>query len=151
PFCRRGGIVLKTTRPVPLPREPAANLQNEAPKDAFDMLEITQVVPELKLTGRQLDRQVKASNPTQRALLANDLETGRTKVDRYTRRQSRLLAKCSLGYQNTVAHLEPHERQRVRCGFAKLSDFYNHKKPTEQQIERYLNRADFDLAYRVFE
>jgi hypothetical protein len=37
----------------------------------------------------------------------------------------------------------------VRCGFAKLSDLHN--KPGEDQIERFLDRADFDLAYKVFQ
>jgi hypothetical protein len=115
------------------------------------MFQVKSVIVECRLTGRQLARQIKASTPTQLALLADDLSTGRMEVKRHTARQARLLTGCSFGYQNTVAHLEPHERQRVRCGFAKLSDFHNNKKPTERQIEHFLNRADFDLAYKVFE
>jgi hypothetical protein len=40
------------------------------------MLQISNIVPECKLTGRELDRQlqIRGSNATQRALLANDLE-----------------------------------------------------------------------------
>jgi hypothetical protein len=110
---------------------------------------ITNLTVERKLTGRQLERELKAMTAAQRALMADDLASGRVVVDRWTRRQARRQTGCSFGYQNTIAHLTPHDRQRVRCGFAKLSDFHNNK-PSEAAIERFLKRADFEVAYRVF-
>jgi hypothetical protein len=116
------------------------------------MLQIANPAPECKLSGRELDRQldrkVRGSNATQRALLANDLQTGRVVVDRLTARQARLLTGCSFGYQNAVAHLSAFQMAWLRSGRTTMAEVV--KRPSEAAIERFLER-DFEGVYRVFQ
>jgi hypothetical protein len=113
------------------------------------MHDMTIVTAEVKLTGRQLLDQLKAGSATQVALLADDLTSGRVVVDRLTRPQARRLTGCSFGYQNTVAHLAPHERQRVRCGFEKLSEYHN--KKTDHQIEIWIRKHGVDRVFAALD
>ena len=74
------------------------------------------------LSGRELDRVVRASTPTKRALLAADIEAGRVAVERHTARQARLLARASSPYANAARKLSPTERAACRIGGLKLAE-----------------------------
>ena len=96
------------------------------------------VYPEV-ITGRELDRRIEQSNPTQLALSAYDLSTGTTRVERFTNKQARLLTRASYGYCHTVAVATDRERAALRGGFLSLSELHN-RPPSHAAVDRIVAR-----------
>jgi hypothetical protein len=106
---------------------------------------------EQHFTGAELERRLAAATKTESALLDHDLRAGRIRLDRLTGAQSRALTGVSRGYQCTLAGLEPHERMRLRNGWATISEYHNRRTVSDRQIERYLQRIGIDRVYDIFE
>jgi hypothetical protein len=80
------------------------------------------------ITGRQLARLRRRLNPSERALLADDLRTGKLMVMRLTAQQAECLAQANHAYVSIVRGLSDEARCDVRWGFAGLAQFV--KAPT---------------------
>jgi hypothetical protein len=104
----------------------------------------------LRVNGRELARRLKTTTATRRALLAADLSAGRIELHHLTRKQARAIAGCSYGYQNTVEKLDPHQRERVRNGWASLAEFHNRQK-TDDQIDRFIKKVGPDRVFARYE
>ena len=72
------------------------------------------------IDGRTLDRQLRKCSSSQRAVIADDLRTGRMEVGPLTGRQARRLTGASYGYTNSASKLTDLERVAVRAGKRKL-------------------------------
>ena len=93
------------------------------------------------LDGRTLDRILRRSSPSQRAVIADDLRTGRLEVGSYTEQQARMLAKASYGYVSIASMLTDIERFAVRSGGRKLSEFAGKRRePTPAYFDRMMKR-----------
>jgi hypothetical protein len=91
------------------------------------------------IDGRALDRLLRRSTASQRAVIADDLRTGRLEVGPYTERQARTLAKASYGYTNIAGKLTEAQRFGVRSGSRKLSAF-ERREPSPEYFDRLVER-----------
>jgi hypothetical protein len=107
------------------------------------------VAVEVKITGAELNRRVDKSTPTERALLAHDLVTGRIEVAQFTTHQARLLAKCSQPYQYQVMRLSDHERHRLRCRWTTLAEL--HSKVCDGAVLRLVRKIGPDRVLRALD
>jgi hypothetical protein len=80
-------------------------------------------------SGRDLDRMVRAANPTKRALLAADIEAGRVIIEKPTARQARVLARANIPYANAARKLSPTERAACRIGRLNLAEKARERRP----------------------
>ena len=80
-------------------------------------------------SGRDLDRMVRAANPTKRALLAADIEAGRVIIEKLTARQARILARANSPYANAARKLSPTERVACRIGRLNLAEKARERRP----------------------
>ena len=81
------------------------------------------------MSGRDLDREVRAADPAKRALLAADIEAGRVIVERPTARQARQLTQASTSYQYAARRLSPMERTAARVGRLNLAAKARERRP----------------------
>jgi hypothetical protein len=82
------------------------------------------VVKHAIVDGRTFDSMLRRSSASQRAVIADDIHTGRLVVSPLTARQSRLLATASQGYTHTASKLTDSERTAVINGQS-LSAIHN--------------------------
>jgi hypothetical protein len=68
------------------------------------------------IDGRALNRMLRGSTASQRAIIADDLRTGRLVVSPLTGPQSRLLTGASYGYAYTASKITDAERVAVKLG-----------------------------------
>jgi hypothetical protein len=93
------------------------------------------------IDGRILDRMLRRSSPSQRAVIADDLRTGRLELGPLTARQAQRLAQASQGYINIAGKLTDLERFAVRSGGRKLSEFAGKRRePTPVWFDRLMKR-----------
>jgi hypothetical protein len=67
---------------------------------------------------------------------------------------SRRLSQTSRGYQCTVANLAQHERERLRNGWATISDYHNgdlEKRPSDAAIECRIKEWGPDRVLQVLD
>jgi hypothetical protein len=102
---------------------------------------------ERALTRGDLALLLKGANATQRALLDYDLRSGRIALAGLTAEEARSITKVPRGYQCTMSGLDRHQRDRLRFGFAEISEFHNRRLPSNKAIVAYVKRAG---ANRVF-
>jgi hypothetical protein len=93
------------------------------------------------IDGRTLDRQLRKCSPSQRAVIADDLRTGRLELGPLTARQAQRLARASQGYFNIASKLTDLERLAVCSGSRKLSAFTDKRcEPTPAYFDRLMKR-----------
>ena len=93
------------------------------------------------IDGRILNRMLRRSSPSQRAVIADDLRTGRLEVGALTARQAQRLARASEGYMNIANKLTDLERLAVCSGTRKLSAFTDKRRePTPAYFDRLMKR-----------
>ena len=93
------------------------------------------------IDGRTLDRQLRKCSPSQRAVIADDLRTGRLELGPLTARQAQRLARASQGYIAIANQLTDLERLAVRSGSRKLSAFTGKRRePTPAYFDRLMKR-----------
>ena len=107
----------------------------------------TSVPPEViqVSSGRDLDRMVRAANPTKRALLAADIEAGKVIIEKPTARQARVLAGANAPYTNAARKLSPTERAACRIGRLNLAEKARERRPiTDAKLDSLINRIGAD-------
>jgi hypothetical protein len=72
---------------------------------------------------------------SQKALVANDLLTGKLCVEHLTGAQACALASVSVGYVHTASRLVNSERAAIRHGYLKLSGFHNKPKRPRDEVQ----------------
>ena len=93
------------------------------------------------IDGRTLDRMLRRSSPSQKAVIADDLRTGRLELGPLTARQAQRLSQASQGYINIVSRLADLERLAVCSGSRKLSAFTGKRcEPTPAYFDRLMKR-----------
>lgn len=107
------------------------------------------VAVEVKLSGAEFTRRVDKSTPTERALLAHDLASGRIELSHFTSHQARALAKCSQAYQYNVSRLSDHERHRLRCRWTTLGEL--HAKVCDGAVLRLVRKIGPDRVMRALD
>jgi hypothetical protein len=110
---------------------------------------LASVAPEVKITGAELLHRVDKSTPTERALLAHDLASGRIEVAHFTTHQAKVLARCSQAYQYQVSRLSDHERHRLRCRRTTLGEL--HAKVCDGAVLRLVKRIGPDRVMRALD
>jgi hypothetical protein len=116
--------------------------------------QVVDLAPQIKISGRMLAALLKKASATRKALVDNDLRTGRMVVIGMTADQSRRFSGTPRGYQCTVANLAQHERERLRNGWATISDYHNgdlKKRPSDAAIERCIKRWGADRVLQVLD
>jgi hypothetical protein len=116
--------------------------------------QVAGLIPQIKISGRRLAALLRTANATQRVLIDSDLRTGRMAVVGLTADLSRRLSETSRGYQSTVANLAQHERERLRNGWATISDYHNgdlKKRPSDAAIERRIKAWGADRVLQVLD
>ena len=101
------------------------------------------------IDGRTLERMLRRSSPSQKAVIAADLCTGRLEVGPLTDRQARLLARASYGYTNIASKLADLERFAVRTGTRKLAEFAGKAARTHRDFDRFVGRYPKQLMAAV--
>jgi hypothetical protein len=96
---------------------------------------------QLRLTWPQVARRLAEADATAAALIDFDLRTGAIViVGGLTAEQTRSFTKVPHGYQCTLAGLQPHERMRLRNGWASISEYHNRRTLTDAAIERFITK-----------
>ena len=107
------------------------------------------VAVEVKLTGAEFQRRVNKSTPTEKALLAYDLASGRIELSQFTSHQAKGLATCSQAYQYQVSRLTDHERDRLRRRWTTLAEL--HGKVCDGAVLRLVKRIGPDRVLRALD
>jgi hypothetical protein len=109
-----------------------------------------EVKAEQRLTWPQLVRRLAAANATEKALIDYDLRTGAIViVGGLPAGLTQSVTDVPRGYQCTVTGLLPHERLRLRNGWATISEYHNQRTLSDAVIERFIVRAGFDRVFAV--
>lgn len=104
----------------------------------------TSASPVRDISGRKLRARLrKGLNPTHRALLAHELETGTVRLYPLPRRQACMLTGASVGYVATLSRLTSLDRELVKRGLLSLSALHN-KPPTDADIDRLVAKLGAD-------
>jgi hypothetical protein len=107
---------------------------------------------EQRLTRLQLARRLAEANATEAALIDFDLRTGAIViVGGLPAELTRSFTNVPRGYQCTLAGLLPHERARLRSGWASISEYHNSRTVTDRKIERFISKAGFDRVFAVLD
>lgn len=102
------------------------------------------------ISGRELGRMLRRSSPSQRAVIADDLRTGRLEVGPLTERQARWQTGASHGYVHIVSKLTDPERTAVADGSRKLSEFAGRRcEPTDAEVGRFVQRVGTVRLVRI--
>ena len=93
------------------------------------------------IDGRTLDWRLRRSSPSQKAIIADDLRTGRLELAPLTARQAKRGVGASAGYMNIANRLSDLERLAVRGGSRKPSAFTDKRRePTPAYFDRLMKR-----------
>jgi hypothetical protein len=116
-------------------------------------IEVNEAVKvEQQLTWPQLARRLAEANATEAALIDHDLRTGAIViVGGLPTGLTRSFTHVPRGYQCTLAGLLPHERARLRSGWASISEYHNSRTLTDRKIERFITKAGLDRVFAVLD
>jgi hypothetical protein len=112
--------------------------------------DVPSVKVERTLTRFDLALLLKGANATFRALIDYDLRSGAIViVGGLTADLSRAITETPRGYQCTTSGLQPHERTRMRNGWATISEYHNQRTLSDRKIERFIIKVGFDRVFAV--
>ena len=106
---------------------------------------------EERLTWPRLARRLAKASATAAALIDYDLRTGAIVIVGGLAELTRSITNVPRGYQCTLAGLLPHERARLRSGWASISEYHNSRTVTDRKIERFISKAGFDRVFAVLD